>query len=272
MKKLMFAIGAVALCGAVFASGEVASQIVGFNTITVNGGSTTALSVQFKDCGTANDAGVMLKDIIKLDKPTGKTKPNNGADEIWIYADGDWAKYYFWASRGDGNVWLDYSQAPTKAADAIAAETKVTLKPGQCFFFIRGGTSVGVATLSGEVVPLTDVITFNVAGGSTTAMAFPWPVAMPINDFTKYIDKPTGKTKPNNGADEIWLYEDGDWAKYYFWASRGDGNVWLDYSQAPTKAADAIAATTKKTLQPGQAFFFIRGGTSAGVISFGEAK
>jgi len=249
-----------------------APYVVGYNTLNVAGGSTTAMSVQFKSVGSENDAGVMLKDVIKLDKPTGKTKGNNGADEIWVYADGSWAKYYFWASRGSGNVWLDYNQSPKTAADAIAAETKATLKPGQCFFFVRGGSDAGVASLSGEVVPLTDIVSFNVAGGSTTAMAFPWPTPMPINDFTKYIDKPVGKTKGNNGADEIWVYADGSWAKYYFWASRGAGNVWLEYSQSPKTAADAIAATTTATLLPGQAFFFVRGGSDAGVISFDKSK
>ena len=154
------------------------------------------MSVQFKNVGTENTAGIMLKDVLKLDKPTGKTKGNNGADEIWVYENGTWAKYYFWASRGAGNVWLDYSQAPTKAADAIAAETKATLKPGQCFFFIRGGSSVGVVSLSGEVIPLKDIVKFSVAGNSTTAMAFPWPTEMAINDFTRFIDKPVGKRKP----------------------------------------------------------------------------
>jgi hypothetical protein len=91
---------------------------------------------------------------------------------------------------------------------------------------------------------------------------------MAINDFTRFIDKPVGKTKGNNGADELWIYENGTWAKYYFWSSRNTGNVWLDYSQAPTKAADASAATTKAKLLPGQSFFFIRGGSSAGEISF----
>ena len=226
------------------------------------------MSVQFKDVGTANDAGVLLKNVIKMDKPLGKTRGGNGADEIWVYNDGDWTKYYFWASRGAGNVWVDYSVNTTKADEAIAAETSATLKPGQCFFFVRGGASDGVASLSGEVVPLKDVVQLAVKADSTTAMAYPWPTEMAVNDFTKFIDKPLGKTRGGNGADEIWVYNDGDWTKYYFWASRGAGNVWVDYSVNTTKADEALAATTKAKLLPGQAFFFIRGGASDGVLSF----
>ena len=108
------------------------------------------MSVQFKNVGTENTAGILLKDVVKMDKTIGKTKGGNGADEIWVYENGAWVKYYFWSSRGTGNVWLDYSQAPTKAADAIAATTKAKFLPGQAFFFCRGLGSDGNISFNAE--------------------------------------------------------------------------------------------------------------------------
>ena len=106
------------------------------------------MSVQFKNIGTENTAGIPLKDVIVMDKPVGKTKGGNNADEIWVYENGTWAKYYFWSSRNTGNVWLDYSQAPTKAEDAIAATTKAKFLPGQAFFFCRGGSTDAVISFT----------------------------------------------------------------------------------------------------------------------------
>ena len=131
------------------------------------------MSVQFKNVGTANDAGVMLKDAIKLDTAIGTVKVGNGGDEIWVYESGDWTKYFFYSSRGKGNVWIQGGVEPSGAQDAISKETKATLKPGQCFFFVRGLGSDGVASLSGEVIPLKDVVGYEVRDGSTTDMAYP---------------------------------------------------------------------------------------------------
>ena len=96
------------------------------------------MSVQFKNVGTANDAGVMLKDAIKLDTAIGTVKVGNGGDEIWVYESGDWTKYFFYSSRRKGNVWVLGGIEPTGADDAISKKTTAKLMPGQAFFFVRG--------------------------------------------------------------------------------------------------------------------------------------
>ncbi len=219
---------------------------MGYQTITVAKGSTTAMGVQFQPVD--GSAGIPIKSLITVSDPRGSTSATASADQIWTYDGHDWTKYYFW-KRGETTKWC-------KAGDTTKTEIgdDVVLKSGQAFFFVRSSAATDDATitLSGEVVPLATQVSYSVAKGSTTAMAWPWPEALKIKDFNNYNPDPRGSTSATASADQIWTYDGHDWTKYYFW-KRGETTKWCKAGDTTkTEIGDDVV------LKSGQAFFFVR--------------
>lgn len=140
MKKLMIAASA-ALCAAVgFSTGVESANIVGYNTITVRTGSTTAMGVQFENLGST--AGIPVKSLVTVGNPIGQTGATAGADQIWTYNGFTWTKYYFY-KRGTTTKWC-VAGSTTEIGD------DVTVAMGSAFFFVRSNTAAGATTIAFE--------------------------------------------------------------------------------------------------------------------------
>ena len=200
------------------------------------------MAVQFEDVVNGNT--LKLKDAIKVAAPKGMPGITLAADQIWVWKSDidDWAKY-FYSSKVKG--WCS-STDTTK-------ETEDTITTGQTVFFRRGGGGVATTiSLSGGVTPFAAKPSYpNLVAGKYAFMAYPWPVNMPIADFSKYQGAPKGMPGSTLAADQIWVWKSDidDWVKYFYSSKVKAWCISTDTSKATT---DFIPA--------GEGFFFRRGG------------
>ena len=139
MKKLMIAASA-ALCATVGFSAVESQNIVGYNTITVRTGSTTAMGVQFENIGES--AGIPIKRLVTVGNPLGATSAIGTADQIWTYDGHTWTKYYYY-KRGSTVKWC-LAGGTTEIGDDI------TVPAGSAFFFVRSTAASGATTIAFE--------------------------------------------------------------------------------------------------------------------------
>ena len=215
---------------------------MGYQTITVARGSTTAMGVQFQAVDGA--AGIPIKSLLTVSTPIGSTSATTSTDQIWTYDGHTWTKYYYFR-RGSTTKWCK-----ANSTDEIGDD--VVLKSGQAFFFVRSdaATEDATITLSGEVVPLASQVSYSIARGSTTAMAWPWPEALKIKDFNNYNPTPIGSTSATTSVDQIWTYDGHTWTKYYYFR-RGGTTKWCKAGSNEEIGDDVVISS-------GQAFFFVR--------------
>ena len=156
---------------------------MGYESINVAKSSTTAFGVQFEDVANP-EAGIPIKSIVKVAAPYGAQSAGNVSDQIWTYTGADWVKYFYYTPNArkptEGYWCLSTDSSHQELPDTLV------LKPGQSFFFVRSSNSATSITLAGGVAQLTKTLSYSVVKSSTTAMAWPWPEAMNIKDFTKY--------------------------------------------------------------------------------------
>ena len=242
---------------------------MGYNTINVEPGSTTALGVQFENVANA-EAGIPIKSLLSYANPTGQNKPDSiNCDKILVYTGADWVKYYYYKKN------LTATPYWVLSTDTTYQEIKddVTLKAGQCFFFYRANNakSTTAVTLAGGVAPLAKPQAYTVAPGSTTAMAWPWPESLKIKDITKYYENPTGQNKPDSiNCDKVLVYTGSDWIKYYYYKKNLTATPYWVLSTDTTY--QEIKDDVK--IDCGSGFFFYRANNAKGdtIISFDRTK
>ena len=137
MKKLMFVAAVVA---AATSWGDItSSNCVGYETLTIDKGSTKIFSVQFDQLGEST--AIPIKNLLKYDNIKGSTaSAGGGSDQIWTYKNDAWQKYYFY-TKNSKNVWCPLNSS-TEVGDAVEIE------PGAGFFFQRSSTAAGECTLT----------------------------------------------------------------------------------------------------------------------------
>ena len=111
----------------VFAGVFAKTSIVGYQTITVARGSTTAMGVQFQAVDGA--AGIPIKSLLTVSAPIGSTSATTSTDQIWTYDGHTWTKYYYFR-RGSTTKWC-------KANSTEEIGDDVVISSGQAFFFVR---------------------------------------------------------------------------------------------------------------------------------------
>ena len=234
-------------------------MIVGYQTITVAPGTTTGLAVQF----SSTDGGaIKIKNLVAGSNVKGGGAMASTVDQIWTFDGYSWTKYFYYSGRGV-TKWL---KTPVVNA-GTDAETEDTIANGQSSFFVRStsGTAGDTVTLSGSVVPLTEVRSISVAPGSTTAMAYPWPEGFKIKNFNNFNANPNGGGAIASTVDQIWTFDGYNWTKYFYYSGRGV-TKWL---KTPVTNA-STDVETEDEIAAGQAFFFIRStsGAAGDAISF----
>ena len=210
------------------------------------------MAVQFKDVATGS---IKIKDLVKVSTPKGGGTIGGTVDQIWTYDGNTWTKYFYYDARGV-KKWL---KTPV-TTPATALETEDTINNGQSFFFVRSSSgAVGdTVTLAGEVVALADKPEYPVTAGSTTAMAYLWPMAFKIKNFNQFNANPKGGGTIGGTVDQIWTYDGNTWTKYFYYDARGV-KKWL---KTPV-STPATALETEDEIAVGQAFFFVRSSSGA---------
>ena len=125
-------------CAAVGFSAVESANTVGYNTITVAKGSTTAIGVQFENVDGTD--GIPVKSIVTVGTPLGATAANAAADQIWTFDGYTWTKYYFY-KRGSVAKWC-LAGSTTEIGD------NVTIGTGSAFFFVRSTSASEAVSIS----------------------------------------------------------------------------------------------------------------------------
>lgn len=229
-----------------FARSCRAPFIVGYNTVAVPAGQTIILGVQFTDVGGAQT--VKIADVATMPEADrkGAAALNNGSDQMWVWKDNEWVKYYYRKVGANTTGWC-------KQGTQVVTEDTVT--SGQGIFFKRSGTGGATTlTLSGAVSPLDKSQSTSIGAGATQIVTYPWPTSFQIKDLVNCIPvaDQKGAAALNNGSDQIWIWTDNAWTKYYF---RKVGTNVTGWCKQGTQVV------TEDTLAPGQGFFFKRSGT-----------
>ena len=253
MKKIMFAAAMIAATAAV--ADVTSANTVGYNTISVNAGTMTAMGVQFNDVTTENT--IAVKDLLTVADPVGGGTIGTTADQIWVWnvGTGAWVKYFYRSSRGVVTGWCK---------EGATTETTDTLNNGDGFFFKRdGGVANTSVTLSGAVNTTDPSVSYTATAGTMTYVAYPWPVAVAVTDLLTVAD-PVGGGTIGTTADQIWVWDvsTGAWVKYFYRSSRGVVTGWCKEG-ATTATTDVIPV--------GACFFFKRdGGVATTTITFNK--
>ena len=233
---------------------------MGYQTVdSPEPGDFKAFAIQFE--GVDESAEIAIPDIFTYDSPKGGASSGVvSADKIWLWNSeaGDWVKYYYRKVGPQAAVGWCKSDETTVTTN--------TVKNGDTVFFYRGsGAAKTSLTISGGVRVLTTSATYTTpAPGNFAAMAYPWPVAMPIGTFDAYQGSPKGGASSGVvSADKIWLWnsEAGDWVKYYYRKVGPQAAVGWCKSDETT--------VTTNTVPAGEGFFFYRGsGAEVDTITF----
>ena len=215
------------------------------------------MGVQFE---TVDQKEIPIKNLVSIpaadQKFAASTSKAAAGDNIWVFTGSSWTKYYAYKGKGmtagrwcvDGDT--TYQEIP---------ET-ITLKAGQSFFFVRPTTATAntTITLAGGVKALDKALEYSIAPGATVAMTFPWPVAMKVKDFGKYMvdaDRKYGASTSKSAAgDNIWIFTGSSWTKYYAYKGKGmtEGRWCASDDTSYEEIGDDVV------INPGQAFFFVR--------------
>ena len=125
-------------------------------------------------------------------------------------------------------------------------------------------------TLAGGVVPLTDVRNYEVGDGATVAMAWPWPDAMKIKDFSKFNSAPIASGKSDTTSDQIWVFNGASWTKYFYYTSNPRNPALSKWVLVDDSTFTEIG--DDKVIEHGKGFFFRRASGKAATISFDRSK
>ena len=235
--KTLVAMAALALLVGVPARAQqvVSSNIVGYQKITLAANNYTMLSPMFNYVGGGEKG---IKDLFEEDNFVA-ADTGGGADCIYLWEDGEYTKTYFFSSDA-GDAWSDDQDGFDETTD--------TLPTGLGFWFFSRSDSDKEVTLAGEV-PTNNVVV-NIAADNYTMVANPFSAPLPVKSIVPVTGEFTS-ADTGGGADCIYLWEDGEYTKTYFFSSDA-GDAWSDDQDGFDETEDTIA--------PGLGFWFFRRG------------
>lgn len=160
------------------------------------------LSVPFNHVN--NDGkGLMLNTDISVEGLTGNADNFNNADQIWVWVPGKKTyDIFFYYDDGEEAGWSittggqEYFEDLTEYANG--------LPQGSAFYFLAKEGSKAL-TGSGEVEQI-DQVEMDLASGTYTMIANPYPTALKLNSTQVEVTGLTGNAENFNDADQIWVW------------------------------------------------------------------
>jgi hypothetical protein len=249
MKKIMLIAAAAA---GLVASAEVASGVVGYNTVTIDK-QWTIMSVNFtKPDGSAmtiNEAFPYVE---------GMTQGASGSgDEIQIQnGTGGYDTYYMSNGKVGKNTYPDIVSKWVKAGASVVADR--TVPPGTAFWYkAQSYATPFTVTVAGGVI--TDVSKSIPINATWTHIANPYPVALSLNDSIGYV---VGMTQGASGSgDEIQIQNGtGGYDTYYMSNGKVGKNTYPDIVGKWVKAGTSV--TSDASIPVGKGAWYKRQGST----------
>ena len=195
---------------------------------------------------------IPVTELFTVASPKGGLSFANAADQIWVYdIAGGWNKYYY---RTANKNWCKQGTSTT-TTDTLDRNSGATV-----FFRRATGSAATTLTLSGAVKEFSAQTVYSgIAAGTFRFIAYPWPVAFPLNNLKNCQTSVKGGLSFANAADQVWTYDmsNNNWVKY-FYSSAKKGYV----LKGGSTVTDAVVPA-------GEGFFFRRAtGAATETITF----
>ena len=228
MKKLMFA-AAVAAGLVAFGDGIESYNTVGYNTDTIAATKFNMVSVPFE---STDGDGFKINQCLSGVNLTGTADPAT-ADliQIWDAATGAYEIWYYYEAGDEYTGWWDAATAMKMFEDVYPNG----LPTGTAFWYksAAAATQNGTVAFSGQV-PDAASIDFEILKGKFNMVAYPYPVALKLNDASQVSwANATGTADPAT-ADliQIWDAATGAYEIWYYYFANDEYTGWWDAATA----------------------------------------
>ena len=181
------------------------------------------------------------------------------SDQIWRYdsVKNEWVKYFYGkASRFATPEWKRLD-----GESGVALTDEDVVKVGETVLFYRSGAATTIS-LAGGVRAFGNPQGYMLNASVYTFVAYPWPVALPIADFSKYYT-PTSNTDWKL-SDQVWRYDNvkNEWVKYFYGkASRFATPEWMRLD-----GASGVALTDADVIPAGEGALIYRAGAACQLV------
>ena len=222
MKKVMFA-AAVAAAGGLMAIES--ANVVGYNTDTITAKKFNMVSVPFE--GTDGD-GFKLDQCLSGVDLTGTDSPYT-ADQIqfWDASKGGYENWYYYDVGDEYTGWWDEISQSKMFEDAYPDG----MPAGTAFWYksAASATQNGSVIVAGQV-PTAASINFEVLKGKFNMIAYPYPVALRLNDSKQVSWTGAHGTDSPYTADQIqiWNATLGGYENWYYYDVGDEYTGWWD--------------------------------------------
>ena len=234
MKKLMIAMGAAALFGAVHADGIVSSDIVGYATDNLTGGKFNMAGMVFNAVG----GGAIDLNEMTFPGVTGSDfQETSDQIQVWNPATSKYTIYYY------------YYESPTSTDNGWygTLDEETTLPAGTAFWYKAKAGDGKQMTQSGAVESDVDV-SFDLTGGKFNMVINPYPSAIDLNDSTtvEFVNATGSDFQETSDQIQVWNPATSKYTIYYY------------YYESPTSADNGWYGTLDEdaVLPAGTAFWY----------------
>ncbi len=135
MKKITVA-AAAALCAAAASAAITSSNVVGYNTANVVGGTMNLLCVSWATPGNA-EGKATLNDVIDTSKLVSYADDAGDYIDTWDMAAGNWGKRYYYVNQGDDleNWGAEYADTWMDGGFNVVDSSTVMVGAGSGFWY-----------------------------------------------------------------------------------------------------------------------------------------
>jgi len=257
MKKLMIAMGAAALFGAVHAAdgGIVSSDIVGYATGSLTKGNYNMMTVQFNSIGKD---GFSLNDITLTSMTGGEGSDLADFVQFWNPITSGYEAYYLYSGEDAEDGW--YNAQTDESFDDDYPEGK---EVGTAFWYFARNTGVGTQQTAGAVES-DATVTYTLTKGNYNLIASAYPISLKLNDMV--LENMTG----GEGSDladfvQFWDPVSSGYQAYYLYSGEDAEDGWYN-----AQTDESFDTDYPNGMPVGTAFWYFARGTGTGSVTFAK--
>ena len=255
MKKLMIAMGAAALMGAVHADGIVSSDIVGYTTGGLTKGNYNTMTVQFNTIGKS---GFSLNDITLTGMTAGESSDDADAVQFWNPATSGYETYYLYSGPDADDGW--YNVTTDESFDDDYPDGKPV---GTAFWYFARSTGEGAQQTAGAVEN-DATVTYELTKGNYNLVASAYPINLKLNDMV-LANMTAGESSDDADAVQFWNPATSGYETYYLYSGPDADDGWYNVT-----TDESFDDDYPEGMPVGTAFWYFARGTGMGSVTFAK--
>jgi hypothetical protein len=155
----------------------------------------------------------------------------DSADNIWLFVNGAWSKYYYDTSL---ERWTQFSRGNPDASNQV-------ILPDSGLLFSRIADETSALIITGTVPSTSRKLTVNQSG--VTVVGSSWPVDMTLSEANFNQIAEWQSSTDASDADQVFVLSEGVWQRYYH-----DGTDWLKNSRGNAVSNDVVIGSGSAVL------------------------